>query len=202
MLSRVLGSTNHDSEDMRVTGGRAKGCRLAAFRGLDIRPTSDLVREAIFDLVGQDWKGAKVLDLFAGTGSLGIEALSRGASWALFIDSSRKSIDLVKKNLKICGFEGRGFTFRGDLAEGLPKKPFRKEKKIHLVFVDPPYEKGLVNSVLLDLTGKDLLGVFSTVVVETRKNEALLEDVGPLQLVKSRTYGETKIHIFYREGEG
>jgi 16S rRNA (guanine966-N2)-methyltransferase len=187
---------------MRVTGGRAKGRRLAAFRGLDIRPTSDLVREAIFDLVGQDWKGATVLDLFAGTGSLGIEALSRGASWALFMDSSQKSIDLVKKNLKICGFEGRGFTFRGDLARGLPKKPFLKEKKIHLVFVDPPYGKGLVNSVLLDLTGKDILGVLSIVVVETRKNEALPESVGPLQLVKSRTYGETKIHIFHREGQG
>jgi 16S rRNA (guanine966-N2)-methyltransferase len=200
--SRALGSTNHDFENMRVTGGRAKGRRLAAFRGLDIRPTSDLVREAIFDLVGQDWKGATVLDLFAGTGSLGIEALSRGASWALFMDSSQKSIDLVKKNLKICGFEGRGFTFRGDLARGLPKKPFLKEKKIHLVFVDPPYGKGLVNSVLLDLTGKDILGVLSIVVVETRKNEALPESVGPLQLVKSRTYGETKIHIFHREGQG
>jgi 16S rRNA (guanine966-N2)-methyltransferase len=202
MLWRVHGSTNHDSENMRVTGGRAKGCRLTAFRGLDIRPTSDMVREAIFDLVGQDWKGATVLDLFAGTGSLGIEALSRGASRALFIDSSQKSIDLVTKNLKTCGFEGRGLTFRGDLARGLPKKPFLKEKEIHLVFIDPPYGKGLVNSVLLDLTGKDILGVLSIVVVETRKNEALPESVGPLQLVKSRTYGETKIHIFHREGEG
>jgi 16S rRNA (guanine966-N2)-methyltransferase len=187
---------------MRVTGGRAKGRRLAAFRGLDIRPTSDLVREAIFDLVGQDWKGAKVLDLFAGTGSLGIEALSRGASWALFIDSSQKSIDLVKKSLKICGFEGRGFTFRGDLARGLPKKPFLREKKIDLVFIDPPYGKGLARSVLVDLTGKNMLGVPSIVVVETRKNEVLPESVGALQLVKSRTYGETKIHIFHHEGDG
>jgi 16S rRNA (guanine966-N2)-methyltransferase len=202
LLSRALGSTNHDFENMRVTGGRAKGCRLAAFRGLDIRPTSDLVREAIFDLVGQDWNGAKVLDLFAGTGSLGIEALSRGASWALFIDSSQKSIDLVKKNLKICGFESRGFTFRGDLARGLPQKRFLREKKIDLVFIDPPYGKGLVRSVLVDLTRKDMLGVPSIVVVEIRKNEVLPESVGALQLVKSRTYGETKIHIFHHGGDG
>jgi 16S rRNA (guanine966-N2)-methyltransferase len=187
---------------MRVTGGRAKGRRLTAFRGLDIRPTSDLIREAIFDLVGQDWKGAEVLDLFAGTGSLGIEALSRGASSALFIDSSQKSIDLVKKSLKRCGFEGRGFTFRGDLARGLPQKAFPREKKVDLVFIDPPYGKGLVPSVLVDLTRKEMLGVRSIVVVETRKNEVLPENVGALRLVKSKTYGDTKVHIFHCEGDG
>jgi 16S rRNA (guanine966-N2)-methyltransferase len=187
---------------MRVTGGRAKGRRLAGFKGLGIRPTSDLVREAIFDLIGQDWKDANVLDLFAGTGSLGIEALSRGASWALFIDSSQKSIDLVKKSLKICGFEALGSMFKGDLARGLPKKPFPGRGKIDLVFIDPPYEKGLVLRLLADLVAREILARPSFVVVETRKNEMLPEIVGALQLVKSRIYGETKIHIFRHEGHG
>jgi 16S rRNA (guanine966-N2)-methyltransferase len=187
---------------MRVTGGRAKGRRLAAFKGLDIRPTSDLVREAIFDLIGQDWKGANVLDLFAGTGSLGIEALSRGASWALFMDSSQKSIDLIKKSLKICGFEGMGYTFKADLAKGLPKKPFLGREKMDLVFIDPPYEKGLVLRLLADLGAREILAPFSLVVAETRKNERLPETAGTLQFVKSRTYGETQIHIFRHEGNG
>jgi 16S rRNA (guanine966-N2)-methyltransferase len=174
---------------------------LAAFKGLDIRPTSDLVREAIFDLIGQDWKGARVLDLFAGTGSLGLEALSRGASWALFVDSSQKSIGLVKKSLKICGFEGTGSTVKADLAKGLPGKPFPGRGKIDLVFIDPPYEKGFAFRLLDNLAARGFLAEPSLVVVETRKNESLPENVGRLHLVKSRIYGETKIHIFRHEGE-
>jgi 16S rRNA (guanine966-N2)-methyltransferase len=95
---------------MRITGGRLRGRRLASFKGLDIRPTSDLVRGAVFDLLGHDLPEAKVLDLFAGTGSLGIEALSRGAAWALFIDHSPKAMDLISKNLKQCGLEAQGFA--------------------------------------------------------------------------------------------
>ena len=85
---------------MRITGGQAKGRLLAPLKGLRIRPSSDKVREATFNLLGQEFKGLNVLDLFAGTGSFGIEALSRGALWALFIDHSRYAINLIKKNLK------------------------------------------------------------------------------------------------------
>ncbi len=85
-----------------------RGRRLASFKGLEIRPTSDRVREAIFDLLGHDLRGEKVLDLFAGTGSLGIEALSRGAACALFIDHSPKAMELIGKNLKLCGLEAPG----------------------------------------------------------------------------------------------
>jgi 16S rRNA (guanine966-N2)-methyltransferase len=84
---------------MRITGGEVRGRRLESPKGMAIRPTSDRVREAIFNIIGQDLSGLNVLDLFAGTGSLGIEALSRGALHALFVDNSQKSINLIKKNL-------------------------------------------------------------------------------------------------------
>jgi 16S rRNA (guanine966-N2)-methyltransferase len=187
---------------MRITGGRAKGRRLTAFKGLDIRPTSDLVREAIFDLIGQDWQDAEVLDLYAGTGSLGIEALSRGASRAVFIDLSRKALDIANKNLEICGFRDSGFTVKADLSRGLPKKPFLEKRRVDLVFVDPPYEKGLALALLVDdLAIREILAKDAIVVVETRKSEILPETAGPLRLIKSRTYGDTRVHVFKREGD-
>jgi 16S rRNA (guanine(966)-N(2))-methyltransferase RsmD len=125
---------------MRITGGQVKGRRLAAFKGLDIRPTSDMVRKAIFDLIGHNLEGLKVLDLFAGTGSLGIEALSRGASRAVFADQSQKSIDLIQRNLKICGLEGEGIVWKGNLVQRFPGKRLLGEKGVDLVFIDP-YER-------------------------------------------------------------
>ena len=107
---------------MRITGGQAKGRLLASLKGWNIRPTSDRVREAVFSLIGQDVTDFKVLDLFAGTGCLGIEALSRGASRALFIDNSIQSIKLIKKNLARCGYESLGFVWKKDLSKGLPRK--------------------------------------------------------------------------------
>ena len=186
---------------MRVTGGREKGRRLATFRGLDIRPTSDLVREAIFDIIGHDLRGLRALDLFAGTGSLGIEALSRGASWALFVDHSQRAIDLVKSNLRICGFEDVGFTLKRNLTRGLPKSPFLPREKIDLAFLDPPYDKDLMIPLLVDLMKREMLVTPSLVVAETRKNAILPAAIGTLHLVRSRTYGDTGIHIFKNRGD-
>ena len=186
---------------MRITAGRAKGRQLAAFRGLDIRPTSDLVREAIFDLIGQDFSGAKVLDLFAGTGILGIEALSRGASWGLFIDDSAKSIKLIKRNLSRCGMDLSGITLRWDLTKGLPWKSSLLKQRIDLVFIDPPYRKGLIPPLLQELCDRKILATPSLVVAESSKTEMLPESVGELQIYKTKTYGETKICIFRREDD-
>jgi len=185
---------------MRITGGQVKGRRLAAFKGLDIRPTSDMVREAIFDVIGQDLEGWKVLDLFAGTGSLGIEALSRGASRAVFADNSQKSIDLIRRNLKICGLESKGILWRGDLVQRFPERRIFGGKGVDLVFIDPPYEKGFVSLIIAGLSQKRILASFALVVAETRKTEALPVEVEKLHLAKSKKYGETRIHIFKYEG--
>ena len=97
---------------MRITGGQTKGRLLAPLKDIQIRPSSDKVRESIFNIIGQDITDQKVLDLFAGTGSLGIEALSRGAIGALFIDNSPQCIKLIEKNLKLCGYEPSGCALR------------------------------------------------------------------------------------------
>ncbi|MCJ7595280.1 MAG: 16S rRNA (guanine(966)-N(2))-methyltransferase RsmD [Desulfobacterales bacterium] len=186
---------------MRITGGQEKGRHLASFKGLDIRPTSDLVREAIFDLIGQDFTGAKVLDLFAGTGVLGIEALSRGASWAVFIDLSGKSVKLIKKNLSLCGMDLLATTLKRDLAKGLPWKNPLLEQGMDLVFIDPPYRKGLIPPLLTELCDKKILSSSSVVVAESSKTEILPKAVRNLEIFKTRTYGETKIDIFKCEDD-
>ena len=182
---------------MRITGGQAKGRVLASLKGWNIRPTSDRVREAIFNLIGQDVTGFKVLDLFAGSGSLGIEALSRGASRALFIDNSVQSIKLIKKNLARSGYEPLGFVRKKDLSKGLPvKHPLFKEK-FDLIFVDPPYEKEMIPPLLGEVSERKLLSSQAIAVAESFKTETLPEVLGELQMVKSRIYGETKISLYH-----
>lgn len=182
---------------MRITGGQARGRLLASLKGWNIRPTSDRVREAIFNLIGQDVTGFNVLDLFTGTGCLGIEALSRGALWALFIDSSLQSIKLIKKNLALCGFEPLGFVLKKDLTKGLPWKHSFMKKKFDLIFIDPPYEKKIIPYLLMELCERDILASPSIVVAEFSKADTLPSALGKLHLANSRTYGETKISIYH-----
>jgi 16S rRNA (guanine966-N2)-methyltransferase len=182
---------------MRITGGQAKGRLLASLRGWKIRPTSDRVREAVFNLIGQDVNGVKVLDLFAGTGCLGIEALSRGAARALFIDNSIQSIKLIKKNLALCGYESSGSVLKGDLSKGLPRKHPLLKKKFDLIFLDPPYEKRMIPPLLGELSDRDILASPAIAVAESFKTETLPEVLGRLQMVSFRTYGETKISIYH-----
>ena len=186
---------------MRITGGRLRGRRLASFKGMEIRPTSDRVREAIFDLLGHHLPGEKVLDLFAGTGSLGIEALSRGAAWALFIDHSPKAIDLIGKNLTLCGLEDQGVVLRKDLLKGFPRRHRLLEEKVGLVFVDPPYRKNMILPVLEELCSLGILGSPATLVAQSEQREVLPPRVESLERVKSRIYGETRITLYRYEGQ-
>lgn len=185
---------------MRITGGQARGRLLTSLKGLNIRPTSELVKESIFNLVGQDLTSLKILDLFAGTGSLGIEALSRGASWALFIDNSQQAIKLINKNLKLCGYEPTGAILKRNLINELPLKNPLMKKRFDLVFIDPPYNKSLIPPVLRELSDKELLSTPAVVVAEFSKFETLPSISGKLQLVNNKVYGETQINI-YRHGD-
>ncbi len=185
---------------MRITGGELRGRRLASFKGLRIRPTSDRVREAIFDLLGQDMEGLCVLDLFAGTGALGIDALSRGARTAVFVENSNEALLLIRKNLVSCAYERRSRVLRKDLAKGLPEAR-ELSMKVDLVFADPPYRKGYLLPLLQRLSAWELLSSPARVVFQAARDEELPDRAGTLEAVKTRVYGETRVAIYTNDGQ-
>ncbi|SPD72132.1 RNA methyltransferase, RsmD family [uncultured Desulfobacterium sp.] len=180
---------------MRITGGKIRGRVLFSPRGMDIRPTTDRVREAIFDILGQDMSGLKVLDLFAGTGIFGIEALSRGAGHAVFIDNSKQALNLIKKNLSLCGFEDSATILKADL-----KKVFRLNhqmlRAIDLIFLDPPYGKDLIIPLLEWISQTDTLRYGASVIAELSRKEDLPDTISRLKVTDIRLYGDTKIIIY------
>jgi 16S rRNA (guanine966-N2)-methyltransferase len=165
-------------------------------KSLRIRPTSDKVREAIFSILGQDLSFLRVLDLFAGSGSLGLEALSRGASHAVFIDHAPPAIRLIKKNLALCGYGTVGFTLEKDLRKGIPKSHPLLEKPFDLVFLDPPYGKGLIVPLLDQISDRTLCAHETRIIVESSRVEDLPATVGNLRRFDTRHYGDTQINLY------
>jgi 16S rRNA (guanine966-N2)-methyltransferase len=188
---------------MRVTGGTVKGRRLIAVKGPHIRPTADMVRNSIFNILGQKLSGLAVLDLFAGTGSLGIECLSRGAKGAVFMDNSRRAVAIIKKNLTICGLEELSMVIREELPKGLTKIGNLGCGQFDLVFLDPPYGRGYIEPTMNELVESSLLSQDATVVAEssTSASDSLPRKIPHLQLQQTRCYGSTVIG-FYSSHEG
>lgn len=181
---------------MRITGGRFRGRRLTSFRGLKIRPTSDQVRESLFNILGQDLTGREVWDLFAGTGSMGLEALSRGASHAVFVDNSPTALGLIRRNLALCRCESSALVLRWDLRRGLPFGKTAPGPGMELVFLDPPYGLGLAPPILEQMARRIPMAAGCRVVVETRREEALRDAYGRLAGVDIRIYGDTKVTFY------
>ena len=184
---------------MRITGGQVKGLIIASPKGMNIRPTSDRVREAIFNLIGQDLSGLKVLDLFAGTGSLGLESLSRGIQHAVFVDNSQQAIKLIRKNLATCGFENSGIVLKRDLQKSATLSHPVLQQRFDLLFLDPPYREGMLIPLLEKISTADILSNGSRVVVELSKHEILPSSFGNLKTADSRRYGDTMINIYAHE---
>lgn len=184
---------------MKITGGRSRGRLLTSLKGMDIRPTSSKVREAIFNLLGQDMSGIKVLDVFAGTGMLGIEALSRGAEEAIFIDKSIQSIKMINKNLILCGYQDICQVLKMDIISGSAFESLLVSRGVDLAFVDPPYGKDIIPPVLKMLSGCGILARQAVVVTESFKNDQLPKRSEDLLLSDTRIYGETKIDIYKSE---
>ena len=178
---------------MRIVGGRLRGRVLQAPASRDIRPTSERLRESIFDILTHRHEGvvegAQVVDLFAGSGALAIEALSRGARTALFIDNGAEARALLRANVESLGLGGVTRIFRAD-ATKLGRAP--AGDPFTLAFLDPPYDKGLAGPALAGLVDGGWLAKGALVVVE----ESAKADIGapaPLSIVDERTYGETKV---------
>lgn len=178
---------------MRVITGEARGRRLVTLEGDDVRPTTDKVKEGIFNIIQFDIPGANVLDLFAGSGQLGIEAISRGARHCCFVDASRRSLDVVKENLKNCGFEKRASTFFGD---SLSYAELTRDV-FDIVFLDPPYRKQIINNVLPLIALKVSDG--GIIVCETSAEEELPETVGDFSVAREYKYGKIKITTYRKK---
>ena len=179
---------------MRVISGEARGRRLIAPRGLSTRPTSDRVRETVFDVLAFRWNGGRVLDVFAGTGALGIEALSRGAEAAVFVENQAEALQAVAANIKACRFEPRATVRRGDFRHVLKMLSVHGER-FSLVFVDPPYESGYYDetiSLLPPLLEKD-----AYVVLESVRGAPPPSVPEEWMLYRQRTIGHTLISIYH-----
>ena len=183
---------------MRITGGTVKGQRLAKVRWPDIRPTADMVRGSIFNILGQSLSGLFVLDLFAGTGSLGIESLSRGAKRGVFMDSSRRSLAIIKKNVDMCGFKENSIIIRAELPKGLTNVKDYGYDQFDLVFMDPPYGSGYIEPTMIKLVEEDLLKQDGMVVTElsTRPTGSFPSSIQDLRLKQTKTYGSTVIGLY------
>lgn len=176
---------------MRVITGTAKGRRLETLPGEDIiRPTSDKIKGAAFNSIQFDIEGRRALDLFAGSGQLGIEALSRGAGEVFFIDSNRDAVKIINKNIESCGFLDNSRVFNTDALSFLKTTKY----KFDIIFIDPPYNSGLTQTSL-----KLSLNVISDggiMVVETSINENLPYEIGSFKTEKVGRYSKTKLSIY------
>jgi 16S rRNA (guanine966-N2)-methyltransferase len=177
---------------MRIITGTLKGRRLVTPKGLSLRPTSDRVKESLFNILGGEIKDKTILDLFAGTGNLGIEALSRGAKRVTFVEKNREAIRLTQKNLITCQMEDRSEVLVKDVnqAIGLLKG---KGERFDLIFMDPPYEKGLIQKTIERLGTERIYHDDSILVIEHHRREPLFDISDSWNLTRQRRIGETLI---------
>ncbi len=174
---------------MRVITGSKRGRKLKTLEGNDVRPTTDKVKESVFNIIQFDIEGRNALDLFSGSGQLGIEALSRGAAFCTFVDSSRASLSVTAENIKTVGFEKESKTVLSDALSFLD----RDLNKYGLAFLDPPYGAGLTEKALEGLLPHMLKG--SVIVCETDASQTLPETLGEFSS-KTYKYGRIKLTVY------
>ena len=180
---------------MRVITGSARGRRLKELTGMETRPTTDKVKESLFSIIQFDIEGRRVLDLFAGTGQLGIEALSRGAASAVFIDRRADAVRLVKDNLELCGLSDRASVRCGDAMSYL-----HSGEKFDLIFLDPPYAAGLLGPALEEIARFDICREHGIIVAESALEMALPALAPPYTLYREYRYGKIKLTVYHRGG--
>jgi 16S rRNA (guanine(966)-N(2))-methyltransferase RsmD len=182
---------------MRVIAGELKGRKLASVPGNKTRPTADKVKESVFNMIGPFFSGGVALDLFAGTGALGIEALSRGMDKAVFIDADAKAVAVIKRNLQMLGLFARSEVHRNDALRAL----FILHKRAFVfdcVFLDPPYAMQIYHSLLSQIDELNLVAGGAKIVAESDASLTLPNVVGRLYKWREATYGGTKITIYER----
>lgn len=181
---------------MRVISGTARGTKLKSPTNQSVRPTLDRIKEDVFNILGPSIYGAQVLDLFAGSGALGIEALSRGAEHCNFVDQSRESLSLTRENLALTRLQSKATLHQRGALEMLPTFANRSIQ-FDLIFIDPPYAWEQMESLLKNLQKYNIMGANAVVIVETDKAELLADTYGGLTKYREKTFATTKI-TFYK----
>ncbi len=179
---------------MRVIAGTARSRRLEALPGLDTRPTTDRVKESVFNVIQFDIEGRRALDLFAGTGQLGIEALSRGAAFCDFVDSAPAALRVVQKNVKTCGFEARAACHGRDFAAFLSWAG----EKYGLIFLDPPYASGNLERALEMIAAIDIVVENGIIVCESPADHTLPDLPAPYEKGREYRCGAVKFTLYRR----
>ena len=183
---------------MRVIGGNSRGRRLKAPKGRYVRPTAARVKEALFNILPRDLSGMKVLDLFAGTGNVTIEALSRGAAEAILVDSSAASGKAIRDNLRRLHLVGRAKVWIIPVSRAV-RRLARREEKFDMIFLDPPYGLRLVETTLKIIAEGGLLRESGVLIAEHGVRDAVEERYGALALDDQRRYGDTLLSFFKQE---
>ncbi len=178
---------------MQIITGTARGIRLKSLPGIDTRPTSDRIKQALFNIIQFEIAGKTVLDLFAGTGQLGLEALSRGAKRAVFVDNSRISLSIMRENAEKTNLIEKTQLCHRDYKAFIKSAP---KGEFQLIFVDPPYREGFIKKILNMIFTFDIVAVNGIIICESAAKEVLPLTIGDISLVKTYTYGTTALTIY------
>lgn len=181
---------------MRIISGTARGRKLREPQGMDTRPTTDKVKESLFNIIQFELEGRRVLDLFAGTGQLGLEALSRGAESCTFVDQRREAAALVRDNVRLCRFEEQSQVIQGEALSFLAAC----REKFDVVFLDPPYQSGLLEKSLEMLTRFDILREHGIIVCESGAEWILPSVTPPYEAGREYRYGQIRLTLCRRSG--
>lgn len=181
---------------MRVIAGKAGGIRLKSIETKEVRPTLDRVKEAIFSMVLPYFPFKEGLDLFAGFGSLGLEAASRGTEHVIFIEKNKRYANVIKENIKKCRFAGKCEVKAENVFDYLQTT----QRKHDIIFLDPPYKNNLVNKTIHSLINHELLKDGALIIVEHHRDEKI-DEFEELKILKDRNYNETVIKVYFYKGE-
>ncbi|HHY74504.1 MAG TPA: 16S rRNA (guanine(966)-N(2))-methyltransferase RsmD [Bacillus bacterium] len=185
---------------MRVIAGKCKGRPLKAVPGMETRPTTDKIKESIFNIIGPYFDGGIGLDLFGGSGGLGIEALSRGLDKVIFVDRNRKAVEIIKQNIEFCSFREQSEVFCNDATRALSAIK-KRDLKFSYIFLDPPYKVKELENIISVIAEANLLTADGIVIAEHGADIALSIAIGTLQLVRREIYGSTTAVSIFKRNE-
>ena len=177
---------------MRVISGSLRGLKLIAPEGLGTRPTTDRVKESLFNIIQPYIPAESVLDLFGGSGALGIEALSRGSSFCVLVDVDKNAVDIINKNIEKARLKERTRVIKGDALSYLSSC----NDKFDVIFLDPPYNKGFLNKVFEEIYKNNLLDTNGIIVVEGEVGGETFDDDSKFVCIKQAKYGKTTVSVF------